>query len=296
VNVLQWININFKVINRTGSEVQFPCPKCKHESFYFNVNKKVGFCHRAKCLWKPNLQTLLEFVGSGRQWLSEDFSEEPDALRPAMDVTLPEGAQQIVYYEDGELMTKLPTAFKALTARGISAEDQARFMLRFDGTRVYIPVYRAGKLVNYVGRAAWWFDNNLKRYKYPKGHSIVKHLFNWDEVRLWPRLTLVENTFNAIWLREALNCSTNFGSHLSNEQATMICDSKIESVAFLWDEGADIRAEKAVQLLSTKFGIPSAYCKISGQPDDHTLDFLTEAAYLTHEAARIGRKWISKKN
>lgn len=295
MNVLQWININFKVLNRTGSEVQFPCPKCKHESFYFNVGKRVGFCHRAKCGWKPTLQVLLEYVGSARQYLSEMTSEEMDTAGPVADVTLPEGAQQIVYYEDGELMTKLPTAFKALKSRGISPEDQARFLLRFDGQRVYIPVYRGGELVNYVGRAAWWFENTLKRYKYPYGHSIVQHLFNWEECKLWDRLTLVENTFNAMWLREALNCSTNFGSYLSKDQAQLICNSKIESVALLWDEGADKRAEKAVDRLATEFGIPAAYCKLSGQPDDHTLDFLIEAADLTHEAAKIGRKWISRR-
>lgn len=238
---------------------------------------------------------LLEWAGTGRELLSEWTSPEEDTQAPAPEVSLPEGAQQVVYYENGKLKTKLPTACEEIRKRGVSPENQARFKLRFDGQRVYIPVYREGKLVNYVGRAAWWFDHDLKRYKYPYGHSITKHLFNWDEARLWPKLTLVENTFNAIWLREALHCSTNFGSNLTLDQVQLICNSKVQSVAILWDEGADKKAEDAVNALATDFGIPAAYCKLTGQPDDHTLDLLIEAAEATHEASRQGHKWINRR-
>jgi len=242
------------------------------------------------------LQHLLDWVGSSRDQLLDAPSGQLDTEVSTAKVELPEGALRIVYLEDGELMTKLPTACKALTKRGVSPEDQARFLLHFDGQRVYIPVYTKGELVNYVGRAAWWFDTHIKRYKYPRGHNIGLHLFNWDECRLWPRLTLVENTFNSIWLKEPLNCSTNFGSHLSDAQAQLITNSKVQSVAILWDEGAEKRAEDAVNLLATKYGVPAAYCKLTGQPDDHPLDFLTNAADITHEAAKTGRKWISRRS
>jgi hypothetical protein len=296
MTVLQWISINFKTLRRQGAEVQFPCPKCKHESFYFNIRKKVGYCHHAKCGWKPTLQHLLNWVGSSRDHLLDTPSEELTAEVSTAQVELPSGAQRIVYLEDGKLLTKLPTACKELEKRGVSPENQARFLLHFDGQRVYVPVYFKGQLVNYVGRAAWWFDTDIKRYKYPHGHNIGLYLFNWDAARLWNRLTLVENTFNAIWLLEVLNCSTNFGSHLSEAQAKLITTSKVESVAILWDEGADKRAEDAVDLLSTKFGVPAAYCKLIGQPDDYSLNFLIEAADSTHEAARAGRKWISRRS
>lgn len=98
---------------------------------------------------------------------------------------------------------------------------------------------------------------------------------------------MVENTFNAIWLRDHINCSTNFGSHLSDAQAQKIIDApRVETIIFLWDEGAETRAEKAIEKIR-KFrgGKNLAACYMKGQPDDHSLETLKKWASATVEAA-----------
>ena len=64
--ILDWIHRNFSVerYNESKSEVQFQCPKCHHPRFYFNLKKKVGFCHRARYHFKPSLEELTKFRGS----------------------------------------------------------------------------------------------------------------------------------------------------------------------------------------------------------------------------------------
>ena len=83
---------------------------------------------------------------------------------------------------------------------------------------------------------------------------------------MWDKLVLVENTFVSMWLRD-LNCTTNFGSHLSDVHVDKLVRSKVKHVTFLWDEGAN--AQKAQRKLK-EAGVPSTVIFIKGQPDDHT--------------------------
>jgi hypothetical protein len=175
----------------------------------------------------------------------------------------------------------------------VGYEDQYRFNLHFDGLYVYLPVYSEGKLVSYIGRRAWWFESTAKRYNNATGTRTNQYLFNWEEARHWHRLTLVENTFNAIWLREPCNTVSTFGSTLSEEQAQLIARCPFESVAIIWDEGADRTADKAVQRLRNKYGVAAAFGKITGQPDDFSVSYITEVVSKVHEAAKRGDRWVN---
>jgi hypothetical protein len=190
-------------------------------------------------------------------------------------------------------MTQYPEVMHKVRERGVSSADQFQFDLRWDGFYVYIPVYFEGELVSYLGRAAWWRDFDIKRYNNAPGTNTNSYLFNWEEARHWPRLTLVENTFNAIWLRKVCHTVSTFGSTLSNEQAELIARCPFESVAILWDEGADKGAHKAMQKLKNRFGVPTAYGKIVGQPDEHDLPFLVKYVDQIHEAAKRGNQWVN---
>ena len=153
--------------------------------------------------------------------------------------------------------------------------------------RVYVPVYYKEKLVSYVGRDI--LGLTPYRYKYPKGSKISEHFLGWDEAKLWNKLTLVENTFVSIWLRNYLNCTTNFGSHLSEKQIEKIKKMKhLESVAIMWDKGAEERAENACLKLAC-LGIPAAYARLKGQPDDYTLEEIIYIGNKTHERAKKGK-------
>lgn len=191
-------------------------------------------------------------------------------------------------------MTRYQIPLHALEReRRLFLQDILKWNIHFDPTtnRIIVPVYEEGKLVQYVGRLLWGVRGTGagdKRYKYASGASIGKYLLGWGEAKRWEKLTLVENTFNAIWLRDKLYCSTNFGSHLSKEQIDKIEKSKVKSVVLLWDEGAEARAEKAVRQLH-KRAINAVYLVIKGQPDDYRLEDLIEICNNAHEQTKGGK-------
>jgi len=188
-------------------------------------------------------------------------------------ITLPGAAKPLVERLDGQLVSYYQEVVDKITSRGVSPENQYRFAFHWDGSRVYIPIYFEGKLVNYVGRAAWWFDTGLKRYSYCTGANTRDYFFNWDEAKRWPSLVLVENTFNGIWLSDYCHATSNFGSDLSKTQIELLSKSKVKTVLFVWDEGTDWAAGRA-RLRLREVGIESACLKINGQPDNYTIEVL----------------------
>jgi hypothetical protein len=162
------------------------------------------------------------------------------------------------------------------------------FGLRASENRIYIPVIENGVLVNYVGRVKWWINSTAPRYQYAENVTTTNYLFSWDVFRTREQLTLVENTFNALWLREH-GVTTNFGSHLSTTQAEKIAYSRVRRVLILWDEGAEPKAAKAVTLLRG-YGVSAAYVRVEGQPDGHRLECLTSILRGGFEALEGGQQ------
>jgi len=192
-----------------------------------------------------------------------------------------------VWLNKGQYHTKNQKVVEKVSERGVSIDNQFSFGLTSTEDRVYIPVYEEGKLVNYVGRLFWWLPfTSPQRYTYAKGVSTSDYFFNWDSASKWSELSLVENSFNAIWLHK-FQCTTNFGSHLSQTQIDKILNSNIESIVLLFDEGADKSAEKAVNRLKEK-GIPAVYVKIKGQPDNHPEEYIKGLIYEGHKLAKKG--------
>lgn len=268
--------------------MNFDCPRCGHKAFYFNYFKKVGYCHHDKCHWKPTLDDLFERVGEKLEDAVWDDLSPNEGPAPKVEVTLPETAKRLVELEDGKLNTKYPTIILRLKEdRTITIEQAYNFNLYTGGCRIYIPVYLEGELVNWVGRALWWppFEGAL-RYKYPRGTKVTDYLFNWDTAKTWDRLTLVENTFNAIWLHKHY-VTSNFGSHLSDSQCEHILRGRARSVVLLWDRGAESSAHKAVKKLRS-LGVQASYGMIDGQPDDHSEPEIVRWIQELHQAAQAG--------
>jgi hypothetical protein len=292
-----WLNKSFGITGKSGDEVQFPCPKCKHSSFFFNIKKQIGFCHRATCNYKPRIKDLNRHTRTQfGNAVYEQIDDNPNNVPRVHEIVLPE-ADLLVTKVDGELHTKYANAVLEVDNRGVTPEDQFRFKLAFNGIRVYIPVYYQGKLVNYVGRRAWWKDEELERagvpkYEYCTGAKTNDFIFNWDEMKLRDKLVLVENSFNGIWLMNKCNGTTNFGSSLSKVQIELIRLSRVKSVVFLWDEGAEKRASVACASLQ-KLGIPAAFLKITRQPDNHSAEQLTAWVQGAHELARLGHTQVN---
>lgn len=287
-NVTKWLSRNFQLEDQIGSEALIVCPRCRRPKLYFNTKKKIGHCHYDKCAFHVQavlLETLVQIVGYGPEddpgWVSWK-NETTDSHQSK--IVLPESAQALVELNEGRYETRFPRANQAVILRGVSSEDQYRFNFHFDGRYIYIPIYVEGRMVQYVGRAAWWYENKYHRYSYGEGYKINHLLFNWDVAKRWPKLTCVENTFNSIAYREKIHSVSTFGSHLSDEQVHLIVQSSADSVALLWDQGAEASAAKAVRKLK-KHGIPAAFGKIAGQPDDHELGWVCDAAEQVHAAA-----------
>lgn len=269
-DMVNWLNKHFEIVSIRGDEVLLVCPYCHSPKLYFNVRKRIGQCKRAKCTKTPSLYDLSKAVGatlSAEYYLTPETNTEP--LKPKFE-GLPQSAIPLVEL-DGDsrrLISKLPVIAEHVRDRGVSFQDQMLYKISFDGNRIFIPIFFQGKMVQYISRLPWWRKTTGVKYLYAKGESISNFLFHWDIAKLWPTITLVENTFNSIWLKKSLNSVSNFGSSLSKAQIDLIAEAKAQSVIFLWDQGAEARAEKAVNSLRAR-GIPAAYCTIKGQPDDH---------------------------
>lgn len=276
-----WLKKNFEVSNVSGNEYHFPCPICEHPNFYFNIKKKRGYCHRASCHFKPNLEALIDIVGYSPDEGGWQPNNEVEVDRPQKDVTLP---------RDAELIERDPEAIMALRKRNISTDQAITFNLYTTASKIIIPVYDEYKLVQYVGRninrghppdsKEFWSDVSI-RYTYASGAKITDFLFDFANSGNDECLTLVENTFNAIWLRWCYNTSSTFGSHLSAKQIQRIVGAKwIKSVVILWDEGAD--TDSALFALNG-MGIRASAVRIKGQPDDHDYFIIQGAVGRAHE-------------
>ena len=290
MDIASWLSRNFKA-QKVGAtnEFIFSCPTCGHSRFYFNIKKKIGYCHKDKCHWTPTLEDLIRLSNSRPDELSnsEQISDESE-----LEIKIPDGSEKLVKMKSGEFVTDFPIASEKVRERGISIEDQFRFNLYIGNGRIYIPVYFNGKLVNYVGRAIWWLPSYIPRYEYFKGAKTSAYIFNWDSAKLWPELTLQENTFNAIRYKNQLQCTTNFGSHLSKTQIDLIAKANTKLVVIMWDEGAEKNAYRAVKELRS-IGIPSAYCVMKGQPDSHEDGYLWEILNKARKVASEGNKmWV----
>ena len=295
MDVLSWLKRRFKVSYRKKSgEANFNCPKCGHDRFYFSVKKGVGYCQRASCHWNPSLKDLQRHLNSHED-LDLETSLEETSL-PKEPVRLPEDAVALLdrSFEAG-LIPHCNHCKDAITKissdRKLCLEKIYNYRLYATENRIYIPVYDKGKLVNYVGRLKWWLKHpegqEPLRYKYAPGVSTSNYIFDWDNAQYYRQLTLVENTFNAIWLRE-LNVTTNFGSYLSDEQINLISKSKVKSVLLIWDQHSESNAEKSVDKLKNA-GVAALYAKILGQPDQHTEECIRRMVSLGHTMAMTGK-------
>lgn len=271
-------------------EIQLSCPECQHDSFYFNTLKGIGFCHR--CQWTPRREDLVRALGRRGQTIllaQEQKSKEPE---DPGEIQLPEGARPLFILLDGEVVPHCDSCEETIQRiqndRFVSREKQARFQLHASENRIYIPIHdEAGDLVNYLGRAKWWYTSDVKSKLYAPGAKTSHYLYCWNDFGARSEIALVENTFNALWLRE-LGVTTNFGSSLSETQLKKIRASRVESVVLIWDEGAEERAEIAVNKLRSG-GVRAVFARISGQPDQHSVECLTRIVWLGHQVAHTGR-------
>ena len=279
--LLDWLKAAFSVQYQKKNEVNFPCPYCGHNAFYFNFRKKIGYCHRASCGRKPTLKDLIQIKGYGPTDWPAYWDPDPIIKITEKNIELP----------GVDLYTSRDNwAIDALRYRGISDRDICKWKITTTNTRIYIPIIQDYKIVQYVGRMIDrqkhpkdGFNTIIQpKYKYAEGNSISNFIFGWgEEMKNWKYLVLVENTFNAIAWRDKFNCSTNFGSNLSDAQIKLIYNSFIQKVILAWDDDAKTKVWNVAQKLSTH-GIVAVIIEYtqSNQPDQVNFKLL-EAAINT---------------
>lgn len=289
-SILSWLKAAFAVQSIKGSEVNFNCPICGHPRFYFNWRKLVGFCHRASCGVKPALADLVTLKGYGPD---DYYSVSTAVLDPVAEkpkVELPDGVWEVNDITD-------PWLVKAMENRGVTIDKLAQFKIKALASRVYIPIYHNGELVQYIGRSInrnehpsnGFKTDHASRFAYAKGASITNYIFEWDTVKHWEEVCLVESTFNAMAWIDKIKCTTNFGSHLSQSQVSMLCHSKVKRVVFAWDEDSAKKEHEAIKKLK-KEGIQTAQVTFqwaANQPDDIPFEQLER---LVFEAFRTLRE------
>jgi len=269
MKLIDWLKASFPVQQIKKNEVNFNCPKCSHSSFYFNLNKKIGYCHRASCNFKPSLRDLIDLKGYGPSSYYLEIKPEPIVDK---EIILP-----------GWSALDDKWVIEALKYRGVDHKAIGKWQIRASHFNIYIPVIENSKIVQLVGRAVdrnkipkEGFNTSIKpKYKYTEGKSISNFILGWDECKEWEYIILVENSFNAIAWREKFNCSTNFGSNLSEAQIKLIHKSKIKSIVLAWDADAINKAWAAAIKLN-KIGIKTSIIKYQkyNQPDEVPFDIL----------------------
>jgi hypothetical protein len=271
-DVTAWMLTAFAVNKKNGAELQLDCPECGHPSCYFNVKKQVGYCHRASCREAFPLDRLIDRVGYSPELAG--YVPQLDSMKAVLSrpVALPKAAVPIEYMD---------LAVDALGYRGVTWDHIQQFRIHQDDTRLYIPVYEGGELVQYNSRRVdkskalhEWFEAGPKPYKYASGHPITDYFLGWEECRLWDDIVLVENTFVSMWLRD-LHATATFGSHLSDTHIDKLVHSNIDHVTFLWDHGTEYASQKAQRKLK-ELGIASKVIHIEDQPDDLAKDVIKE--------------------
>jgi hypothetical protein len=270
--IKEWFHRTLGVNNTPSKdEIQTYCPECGSDVFYFNVKKQVGICHKASCDYRPTLAVLVELIGFG-----PDEAGYFDQAEEAKHVTVTLPGWPIAQFHISQLLTSNQDALDYLRGRQIPDWVTVNWGLTSDGERIYVPIYDdQGLLVNYNSRLIPGFAG--PKYLYCRGAKTSKYILGWSESKLWDRLALVENTFVSLRYRGKLNCSTTFGSNISDVQADLIAKSNIRRVAILWDEGAERKAHTGVLKLRAR-GVKASYWMIKGQPDDHPDAFVEQAA------------------
>jgi hypothetical protein len=248
------------------------------------VRKQIGICHKASCGETPNLADLIEIVG----FAPDEFGYSEEIVEPEpVTVVLP--GVPILFMDKGQLMTHYPESLDYLRRRGIDDDIVLNWNITCDGERIYVPIYHDGSLVSYNSRDITGMSS--KKYLIAKGTKTSDFILGWEECRLWRRLALVENTFVSLWLRRELNCSTVFGSALSNQQIDMIANSRVRTVALLWDENTEANCARALTKLHG-LGVHAAYWRIKGQPDDYDKAVTLNRARRVFDAARQGIPYV----
>lgn len=320
-NSADYIERNLQVhrVKHEGGDKEYTvdCPNCGDaEHFDFSTSKQLGKCW--KCDWSCNvLGFVMAVEGCDRSTAMRIiyskvrvFGTSKDTLELRRMIELA-GVQSV---PDPRLASDaLPKEYRLifnrstqkalmpiyLKDRGIDLRTAIRFRLgtcrsgRYGG-RVVVPIQCAG-VRSFVARDIT--DTAPKKYLNPIYSVFSALLFNYDQVRSRPAVTLVEGVFDVMCLwRAGYDAAGLFGKTLSDGQIALLLDSKIEEVNVMLDGDAFHRAVEITKQLGSFFKTHLIKVPHNTDPDDMPdteihktmkVPISAESAFLTYVQERL---------
>lgn len=295
---------------QSSDEVIITCPVCKREDhFYFNIDKKLGTCHR--CKWACNLVTFIMSFGYDREGAillirgEEDTS--PSGIKNRVGDLLED-----VYSFEVEDFSYYPTYFvNEIPTEGIVDISKEKFPKaikerRFNynlvkdleiklctkgyyKNRLIIPV-KTKKTRTFFAPTAFTKrkyeaikgrmkerGENFRKSLFPKGSFMGEVLYRFDEVKdSFDDLFVVEGFWDFLRLRKyEVNSTACFGSHVSFSQMVLLSETDAERIYLMLDGDVPFETlEKNFNLMrAICFDKEVRLCRLPEDKDPDTLSF-----------------------
>jgi predicted nucleic acid-binding Zn-ribbon protein len=254
--------LSFEVIKEAGeTELLCVCPKCGEPKFYYNTEKNVGHCFRASCHYNFYNRDAPYLAHNKFLKHTKKESDISDQIR-----------RMTVFIENELVPVRWESDVGAyLVNRRIGSSCASSVRSDKEDKTAYIIIRNEKQFpVSFVSRTI-----DKKTYRYPTNSLHSLYLFRPYVTLRFPFIILVENTFAALSFGTYTDIptSTTFGSSVSKAQKELL--KKYNEVYFLWDQGAEIRAQKYSRELQEE-GVISRYGIIYEQPDHYCFKHYTE--------------------
>lgn len=283
--VASWVKVRGQErLSTWGECYSVACPFCgdmkSHLWFSYLWGTTIGssqrriypaVCYRRNCLRHArNRKQLYDRLSGAFAVLPTRFSAKPAAVMPVElpDVELPPGSVPLIYLAESHAAIRYLHEERRIREKGYTREQlwadfKVHATLALDReSRIIFPILFRGGVKSWVGRACA-SSSEVKYYCCP-GTKISRMLYNYDRIKRFEPLIIVEGIFDA--LAVYYNITTNvvalFGKTIHPEQVNLL--NKHQSVKYLClDSDAVKDAKKEVYKLKN--------CKVlelsHGDPD-----------------------------
>lgn len=264
--------------HRSGGELLFYCPKCKHHKRKLSVNLEKDVFKCWVCDYRANsVSRLVRKYGSflqRREW--EELEGKVDLSKSLYDELFgsTEEEQEAVISLPKEFVSlankNLPiTAVKPLNylkSRGLTRQDIVKWKIGYCSSgeyagRVIIPSFRLdGNVNHFIART---YEDDWMRYKMPEGVS-KDIIFNELYVDWKNDLTITEGTFDAV---KAGNAVPLLGSTLREDSKLFQEIVKHDTPIYIaLDPDAEKKAKRLISAL-LKYDVELYKIDVSGYED-----------------------------
>lgn len=294
---------------QSSEETIIKCPVCNREDhFYFNLNKKLGTCHR--CKWSCDLVTLIMSFGYDKQGAillikgEEDNSPSgiKNRVRDMLEDINSANVMDFSYYPayfineppNKDVVSISRKKFpKAIKERGFSYDVVEDLGIKFCvkgryKNRLIVPV-KTRKSKTFFGQTAFTKrtyevikkemkarGQNFRKSLFPKGSFMSEVLYRYDEIEdSFEDLFVVEGFWDFLRLRKyGVNTTACFGSYVSLSQIVLLSETDADRIYLMLD------GDVPMEILKSNFSLMQSICfdkevRLCKLPDEKDPDNLS---------------------